>query len=433
MGIGEYYIPLAAYLGCFVIGFLTIFVKTELGLMYLVIFLPLQNIMQKMHRFPLGNQFIDILVVFLILGWLIRGRNEKGGLFEKTPLNFLLLSYIVITFVSLLWGFFYLDQPIDFDNSRFKDWKNLALLPILYFITVNNTRDPKWMKIILVVTLFSILLTDWFFYKEFRWFKQWHYSHDMRVGGPFYYLGPNELGAFFAQYGVLTIGLLVFARTNLNRILVGLVFLANLYCLIYSFSRAAYFAFPIGVALVLLVKNKKWFILFIVLLVLSIKFLPVSVIERINMTTVNEEERVEGQAFDASTEARFKYTEKAIELFLKSPILGIGFRVFSEVVGRDTHNNYAKVLAECGIFGFVVYVLLYLMSIKVGWKLYKGSKDHFMKGLGLGFVGCVITNMVVNITHDNWSYLNLMGIYWVVLGLVVRNVIDIQQVKTGGQ
>ena len=433
MGIGEYYIPLAAYVGCIVAGLLTIFFKTELALMYLVLFLPLQNIMQKMHIFPLGNQFIDILVVSLIFGWLIRGRSEKGGLFEKTPLNFLLVLYMGITFVSLLWGFSYMDTPISVTDPRFKDWKNLALLPVLYFITVNNTRDPKWMKLILVTALFSILLTDLFFYKEFRWYKQWHYSHEMRIGGPFYYLGPNELGAFFAQYGVLVLGLVVFAPTKFDRILFGFVFATNIYCLMYSFSRAAYFALPIGVALVLFLKNKKLLILFIVLLVLSFKFLPVSVIDRINMTSADEEERVEGQTFDSSTEARFTLAKKALDLFKESPILGVGFRNFSALTGKDTHNNYAKVLAESGIIGFAVYILVYLMSIKMGWRLYKASNDHLMKGLGLGFIGCVIVNILVNITHDNWSYLNLMGIYWVVLGLVVRNVIDIQQVKTGGQ
>ena len=423
MGIMSHYIPLAAYILCFVAGLLAIFVRVEIGLAYFVLLIPFQNVIQKMHEFPLGNQVVDILVVSLFVAWLRSGRSEKGELFEKKSLDILAFSYIFVTFISLVWGSFYLDIefPLDLSNERLKDWKNLALLPAFYLITVNNVKEPKWMKFILAMALFSVLLTDLGFYREFRWYKQWHYSHDMRVAGPFYYLGPNELGGFFAQYGVLSFGLFLFIRKKVSRILIGVVFLASSYCLMYSYSRAAYLALPIGMGVILLFRNKVLLIALGVLAVISVRFLPVSVIERVQMTTeVTEEEKSEGQSLDTSSEARFKYTEKAIDSFLGSPILGTGFRTFTILVGRDTHNNYAKILAESGIIGFGVYILLYWMSIKAGWRLYRRAEDDFMRGLGLGFLGCVIANMVLNTTHDCWSYINLMGLYWVILGLVAR-------------
>ena len=282
--------------------------------------------------------------------------------------------------------------------------------------------------------LFSIFMTDLFFYREFSWYKSYHYRDDIRVTGTFYYLGPNELGAFFGQYGVFVFALLVFVRRNLEKIMLGILFLFTFYCLMHTFSRAAYFAFPLGILLIIFFRNKKWLVLSIILLVFVLifpyRFLPVSVVDRINMTTAPEQKQGEEETYDRSTETRFEFTEKGFDLFQESPILGTGFRTYSLIVGRDTHNNYMKVLSESGIIGFALYVLLYLMSIKMGWKLYKTSKDQFMKGLGMGFIACVVTNMVVNIPHDCWSYLNLMGFYWVILGLVVRSIIIVEGQKS---
>jgi len=437
MEILSYYTPLTIYIFGIIVALLTILVKTEIGLVYLVLFLPLQNILQKIQAFPFGNQFVDILVLSVIIGWLFRGRSENGKIFVRTSLNLPIFLYIIIMYISLWWGSFNLgiDLPTSLSNPRLQDWKNLVLLPILYFITVNNIKDQKWMKIIMVVALFSIFLTDVFFFREFRWVKQWHYTHDMRVSGPFSYLGPNELGAFFAQYGLLVIGLFLFAKRRLERILFGLISIFTFYCLMYSFSRAGYFAFPIGLAFLLFFKSKKLLIAFIILLFLSPALLPQSVMERIQMSTLSEEQKAEIEMsqsekqglysnatpmFDPSAQGRFELWKDALKLFTGSPILGVGFRNYRLIRGLDTHNNFFKTLAEGGIIGFFIYIYLYYLAFKSGWQLYRKSEEQHLKGLGLGFAACVIANIICNFTHDNWTYLNLMGLYWVVLALVVR-------------
>ena len=70
--------------------------------------------------------------------------------------------------------------------------------------------------------------------------------------------------------------------------------------------------------------------------------------------------------------------------------------------------------------GITIYIYLYYLALRSGWELFRTSKEGPLKGLGLGFTACVITNMAANVTHDNWSYLNLMCFYWVFLALVIR-------------
>jgi O-antigen ligase len=422
----------------------TIFIKTELGLLYLALFIPLQNVMQKVHIFPFGKDFVDILMVALIIGWLIRGRSRTGKIYEKTSSNFPIFFYIIFTYISLLWGTFYLNLDIgtliDVNNIRLQDWKNLVELPILYFITVNNVKDRKWLKLIILTGLVSMFFANFFFYREFRWYKRPYYTHDMRVNASFSYLGPNELGAFFAQYAIIVITLLLFAPGFKVKIFLGVLFAFNFYCVMYSYSRAAYLAFPISLAFILLFKSKKLLLVFIVLLCLAPRLLPMSVMQRIEMTMLSEEEKTAQEEsapeggkvlLDSSSEGRFGLWENALKQFQENPILGTGFRTYSGRYGVDTHNNFAKMLAESGIIGLLIYLYLYYLAFKSGWQLYRISKDWELKGLGLGFAGCVIANIIVNTTHDNWSYLNLMGFYWIFWGLVERGKLIIEKESLG--
>jgi len=436
MGIGSFYIPLAVYIIGIIMALLTIFVRAELGLIYLILFLPLQNIKQKMHVFPLGEHFYDILVLALIVACVLKRKDGTSKIVDKTPSNITMFMYVGSTFIGLLLGSSYLG--LDFlsaDNyNRISDWKNLMLLPILYWVSLNSVKDKKWMKLIVLSGMISILFTDLFFYREFRWYKSFYYTHDMRVSGAFAYLGPNELGAFFAQYGIFILTLLLFATGFRGRLLLGGLFASTFYCLMYSFSRAGYLAFPIGSAFVLFFKSKRLLVVFLILLIISPKLLPVSVMQRIEMTTLSQDEKIEAKSserggkgadnepmFDSSAQGRLDIWEYALEMFKSSPIFGVGFRTFGYVKNIDTHNNFVKILAELGLIGFCIYLVLYFIAFKSGWQLYRKAEDKWLKGLGLGFAGCVVGNMIVNLTHDNWSYLNLMGIYWIFWGLVVRS------------
>jgi len=106
-------------------------------------------------------------------------------------------------------------------------------------------------------------------------------------------------------------------------------------------------------------------------------------------------------------------------MFMTNPVLGVGSGTFMAKHGIDTHNNYLKMLSEMGLLGIGIYLYLYYIAFKNGWRLYKENESYELKGLGLGFSMCVLSNMICNATHDSWTYTNLMSYYWILLGLVV--------------
>lgn len=71
------------------------------------------------------------------------GDPKKGKFFQNTPFNFLIFSIGIITFVSVIRGDLYCDEQISITNPRLQIYKNFPILPILYFITLNNVRDKK--------------------------------------------------------------------------------------------------------------------------------------------------------------------------------------------------------------------------------------------------------------------------------------------------
>ncbi len=411
---------------------LVLFYKVEAGLFYLVPILPLQNVMDKMHNFPAGKDIVDILVVAMIIKWFLTSGSRGGNLFVKTDLNMPLILLILITFFGLLRGSSYLGHDlINFDDVRFLSWKNLIIMPLLYFITVNNIKTIKNIKVLSILMILSMILMDLVFINTFRFFKSWHFNYGARIVGTFSYLGPNELAAFYTQYTLLMIGILIHDHLKIRKLLFLTIIMLNTYCIIYLYSRAAYFASLMGLIIIGAIKNKKTLILVMLFLVFWTFLLPVSVQERIDMTQ-NEEGRL-----DSSANERIALKDHAIKIFREHPIVGIGYKTFSYTTGtiydenimKDTHNMYLNVLSELGIVGFTLFMILYLFALKNSLRLYRDAEDKYIKGLGFGFSICVIANMALNVTHDNWSYINLMGYYWVFLGLVVRANIIINEEK----
>jgi O-antigen ligase len=123
----------------------------------------------------------------------------------------------------------------------------------------------------------------------------------------------------------------------------------------------------------------------------------------------------------------------ALDLFEKNPIIGIGIGGFyfttpEEHRWYDTHNIYLKMLAEQGIIGFALLVIVFYAALKSGWKLYNSNMKRFERGLGLGFMGCVVGLIFTNLFGDRWSYFELGSYFWVSWGLVDRYIIISQGV-----
>lgn len=427
LGLTKIIPPVLYGLGIFAV-LLTLLYRIEIGILLSVLLLPLENVLRYLYIFPLGKDFLDILLLATLIKWILNKSKSDYTFFEKTPLTLPLVLLVIWSYIALWNGTIHYDlpYPINPHDPRFQAWKNVMMMPLLYFIIINNVKDERYIKILLMLMCVSFAYSGNNFYRESASSRSAEgFSWGLKsASGTMVYLNTNSLGAYFSQYTLLFTVIFLSDNNKFRGALFGLTTLYGYYGVIYSFSRGAWIALAVGLTFLGLVRYR--IILFILLVIFSSwrEILPPSVIDRID-TTVTEEGELE-----SSAHGRIDYFEQGSEKFFSmNPLIGGGFATIKYVglkgdsgkTANDPHNGYLEILLEQGIVGLGIFLWLFFSCIKAGWKLYKTSDDRFYRGLGLGFTVCVISAMVSNLTGDRWSYVQIMGYFWVVMALVARS------------
>lgn len=409
------------YVGWIITIFVTIFQKVEWGLLLLVAMIPQPNIWYLLRGYPLGNNFIDLLVFAILLGIVFQGKG-----FSRAPSSLVIIAFVIISYLSLWNASFNFSLPIPFTtaNALFPDWKNYAEMILLYFLVFNVLKDEDQHRVFVVLISVVILLIAIRSYRNFTGGASFDY--DKRVGGPFEAvgLGANHFGAFIAYYCTLFLGLFFFDTNRKRRLLFLATYLFGLHPLFFSYSRGAYLG-ALGALAFMGVFTKRSLLIIVMVIVIGWQtLLPASVVDRIMMT-----ESASGR-LDESAASRLYVWEHAYELFHDNPIFGIGFGGFGFTMPAggltDTHNFYMKTLSEQGVIGIIMLIIVLLAALWSGWRLLRIGSTPFYKGLGFGFVGCVIALIISNIFGDRWSYFALGGYFWIFWGIVDRGILNSQ-------
>jgi putative inorganic carbon (hco3(-)) transporter len=410
-------LPLLLYVGMWVTFLASVFWRPNLGLYLLVLTLPLQTGRYLLHSFPLGAEFLDILLLGSILGLVIQGKS----FIPRGHWSRFLLVYALFCYLSLWEGSFFLRVPLPLwiGDARFSDWKNYVEMFLLALVVASTIKSKNEVRLLLVLMGLSVLVVNRSYFSTLSGRDLSHFSYMGRDAGPLGYAGVNGLAAFEAMLASLLLGIVVFTRTKLARVGILLIIATCCYCLLFSFSRGGYMGFLVGLATVGLFKS-RWLLGVAAVLVLGWQtILPTAVQERISMTT---QDAAEGQRFDSSAQDRINLWQDAMVLFKQNPITGSGFQTY-ESMGRlgyaDTHNFYLKVLAETGIVGFFLFMVLLWKLFRSGLQLFLAADDPFWRGLSLGFIALLTSTVVLNLFGDRWSYQQVDGYLWVMLGCVM--------------
>lgn len=401
----------------------TIFWRPVYGIYLLVPLLPLQGLRYRLHNLPLGAQLIDLMLLAIILGQLIK----RERVFADNPLRKYLLFYIGFTYVSLWWGAMYLggEFPLWFNNERLADWKNYIVMLVLYFLILSTIKTAQDLRILLALMCGAVLIII----KNFqggvsgRDFSQ--FSYDARFGGIMGFVGANGLSAFSSQ--VLGFALAMRSRVNIRSLkwLCVLLIAGSAYCVMFTFSRGGYLAALAVFLIVALVSNRILLIPLALFLLSWQTLVPGAVRERVMMT------RTDSGELEASAADRVTLWEDAIQLIASSPVFGTGYHTYAFMnrVGasyasgfhyRDTHNYYLKVMVETGAVGMVVFLVLLGKLFGLGFRLYRTATDSLYRSMGLGFCLWMVAVGLVNLFGDRWTYVQISAFTWVLAACVVR-------------
>jgi O-antigen ligase len=423
-GLSEYF-PYVTYGLAFLVAFLALFYRSEIGILFIAFFLPIYTLLNKAIKLglPLANQILDILLIAMVLGWLFQNRKKQEPSIGQSPLLLPIVIFVSYSLLSFFIGSSYLGEDIipGFDNVRLANWKNYMIMPLLYLISYYNLRDDKWKYALFILLFVSFLAMDFKFRQTFRWVEHTHYVPESRVAGTMGFLGPNEWGSFHAIYTLFIIGLFLVDKNFWRRAAYLILIFGGIYSLMYSFSRGAYAGFLAGLFFIGFIRTRKLLIPLIVFLFVWKLIVPLSVMERVTGTVVEQSEGrsvVSVGGVELETAGRIRIWKDALGDFYKNPITGMGYGSYQRLAWWDTHNVYIKHLTEQGLIGLFIYLGLYLLALRSGWRLYRRADEELVKALGFGFLCAVIGSMVVNFFGDRWTYLQLGGLYWIFWALV---------------
>jgi putative inorganic carbon (HCO3(-)) transporter len=412
LGLGLiHYIPMIAYLGFWVAILMSLGGRPLWGLYYLLPFLPYRTMRDHFLDYPLGANVITILVLAIIIGAFIKGKR-----LPKSNLYLTWLIFSVYMYLSMWLGFAlgHANAPLWIHDANFATWKDYILLPLVFVAAGLVVEDRKAVRTVILITGITLLFIDRAALMDSMSRSWGTFDENKRDGGPLGWAGSNGLAAFLAQFSMFFWGFGQFLRRKKAKLLCYALVATTVFATMYTFSRASYIALVVGALLLGILKDRKMIIVVAVFLFTWQAIVPVAVTERVMMTTNSN-----GQ-LEASAQERVDLWENAKKSFYNEPLFGMGYATFQYGDHtdnlKDTHNWYVKVLIETGILGGILAVILLFQMLSLSYRLYRHSNDPLYQGLGFALLLCVSACIILNCFGDRWTYLEINGLLWAIIG-----------------
>ncbi len=414
MGTGlGHYIPLVAYLGFWIAIFASLFGRSRQAFYYMLPFLPYRTFRDHMTDYPLGGNMLTLLVLSIVIGALFHGKR-----LPKSKLYVIWVVYAIYLYCSMWLGTALTNAPapIWLSDANFVTWKDYLVMPLVFVAASLVLEDRKAIRTSIMIVAIAVFAIDRSSLLESLSHNWANFDENKRSGGPLAF-GSNQTAAFLAQFAVFFWGFGQFLRKKLKLVAYGLTAL-TLFATMYCFSRGAYLAVVVSVIVLGLVKDRKLIVIAALFLFSWQTIVPTAVTERVNMTHNQDGE------LEASAQERVDLWADAEKSFLQYPVFGSGFATFQfgEHVDnlKDTHNWYVKLLVETGIIGFLMAMAMLQQMFSLAIRVFRKARDPMYRGLGLGLFVCLCSLAITNFFGDRWTYLEINGLLWALIGAAVR-------------
>ena len=413
LGIGHI-VPFLAYLGFWVAILVSLFKRPLYGLYYMLPFLPYRTLRDHFSDWPLGGNVLTLLILAVVIGALFHGKRLPKSKLFLTWFVFGIYLYCSLWLGAVLTT---APAPIWLGDVNFLTWKDYMMMPMVFVGAALVLEDRKSIRTALLITAWSVFAIDRSALMESLSRSWTNFDENKRSGGPLAF-GSNQTAAFLAQFAMFFWGFGQFLKRLKLKVYCYLLVAATLLAAMYCFSRGAYLAIIISVIVLGLLKDRKLILISALFLFTWQAVVPTAVTERVNMT--HDED---GQ-LEASAQERIDLWADAENTFIHNPIFGVGFATFQygEHVDnlKDTHNWFIKVLVETGLFGMLIVSFMLQQMFAVAIRVYRKARDPMYRGLGLGLLTCMCSLVITNFFGDRWTYLEINGLLWVLLGAAVR-------------
>jgi O-antigen ligase len=253
--------------------------------------------------------------------------------------------------------------------------------------------------------------------------------HDGKRGsGPFdvSWQGSDVAGGYLSQAVPLCLAAVISPRISKALRCAGLIALVlTFFGLLATYARGALLAAAVGSAFVLLCQRSRARMILpaLILIAGAVYMLPQSTLTRIDLTT-----DAKGQ-LDSSAAGRLLYYRAALDLSKDYPF-GVGtgnirpamehyLHPYGKYVAVDPHNSFLYALAEYGIPGFLLFIII-LGSLFT--YMYRATRDGLVSSetcaFASGMLGFLVAFVVTNMFYANFYKDLIIGTVAIHFGLI---------------
>lgn len=230
---------------------------------------------------------------------------------------------------------------------------------------------------------------------------------------------PNVLGQYFIITLPLAFALFVSATKPLYKLGWLGIFCVGFLCLIYTWSRGAWVGVMLALVIFLLVRDRRWFVLCILGLLLMPFVLPESILNRILSL---------GNTGDSSTAYRVSVWIASYRMALEFWMLGVGYGsdAFSSVYSTyalngagfalHSHNFYIQLVTDAGIGALIAFLLIILTALS---RTCIVKKSNDVRNISFATVGITAGYLFQGIAESLWYNLRMSLLFWIVMALAV--------------
>ena len=366
---------------------------------------------------PIIVAFIVLVLfsVFFVSKW-----HSKDNKFSKYTFN---LSIWLAICVFLLY------VTRDHTAMGLEDFFNIVA-PMFFFIIVINVinNDKDWLALSISIPLTGIIVAIISYIKYDQFTSSLTYLFSI--------INYNNTFAAFMVLCIFTLlGFYFEDKKGTRKIFEALAIGFLTFVLFLTTSRGGYLVFGLATVIFIFLERKNlkaiskeaWLpILFSVLLIVF--FTPTRTLNTIIGKTKSATGMVIGASDDGSISGRLYMMKVSFQMFLSSPIFGIGLGNFryeylvrntiDHYVRIDPHSLFFRILAETGIVGTFLYfgniLNLFWVSFK---KTLSSNMGHIYIGLFAGVIGLFV-HMCIDV--DTYAFMFLL-VFFVLALLVSKN------------
>ncbi len=359
----------------------------------------------------------------LILGlvaWLFKIVLSGRTNFVRTPLNLVILLYVVTMVISVIFSPFKLNSLL----ALKEEWLLLA-----FFLVVNNIkRETEVESLLTILILTSTLVAIYAIWQHYGGMDLYRHKLLEPRGEVFISLGFFDHHLTFGGYWMLVfllscIFLLYRRRSGLFRILDFAAPALLGFSLVFSYARSAWFGALTGVVALGLLKGGRFAYLMIIG-VLAVCIL-VFVIEPTSLERIKEIDL----SRDRPESTRVRLWQTSMNMIKAKPIWGIGLGNFGQLFDRykvegiyDTtchpHNDFLNVAVNSGLLGLLAYLSIWAVFLRCSIKsVLKKKQSGFGYGMRIGGMVAIVAFLFAGLFQCYYTDAEVNMLIMFILGL----------------